>query len=873
MASTGIPLQRILAVAVGVVLLLCHLQEGYGAVAAAGTSQSGLSISTRGISSSVPFSTSHARAATSTASSSLLTTSLTVSAVSSSASYSASTVFPSIHIHSTATSRSASATVSSGPSGPTQSLDPGTASDIATVLDRRLSIIIEAVGSAANLSTWLSTLGADGKWPESEIDYTTGCTARRANWPAEDHWTRISIMAAAWHGGLADASNYKNDSSLLDAISRAMDYWFVNDFTNPSCLDQGGLSTCPCGTPGFWNTNWFSNIIGIPELVGESCNLLGAANMTPTQLSNCSNILDRAFGTFGRSVNGLGFLTGANTLDVAKIGIDSGLLTNNATLVTAGYLRIHREVVVQNATRADGIREDGSFGQHGGIIYNGNYGKDYTNDVLALEIAAAGTQFSAQNANTSSQAAFETLLGGDLWMVYRNVITGVQHWDFSVLPRFITFPVSDNQATASLKINISQIQELGNLWGSETIQSVYNSLAVNSWTANSGDIIGNRMFYDNDYMVQRGRGYVSTLRMYSARTSNTECVNSQNPFGFHLSDGTLYTYLQGDEYEDIAAAWDWNLIPGTTLDYNATPLSCNFTEWNGTQAFVGGVSDGSVGAAAMRYTNPYTGSLSFQKAWFFLDDDVQHIMISYAESNSSSANPVVSVIDQKRLNGNVYVNGRALRQGGNFSYVESLWHDGVGYTFDHGLLDSRSDLAVDFGARSGDWAAIGVSTAGNITVDLFSAWINHGSGNRLDVPIAYTAYPATTFKIFERKRADTQLLSIRNDQSVSAAYDTKHRTAMIVFWDVLGGSITFVPGLLDAPITIQASANSAVIYKLDDGNVTVSDPSQTFSTLNLAIQVGLLGRRPKGWGSERTRTISFTLPGGGMAGSSVTKAL
>lgn len=30
------------------------------------------------------------------------------------------------------------------------------------------------------------------------------------------------------------------------------------------------------------------------------------------------------------------------------------------------------------------------------------------------------------------------------------------------------------------------------------------------------------------------------------------------PLGFHLSDGTVYTYLQGDEYEDIEAAWDWN---------------------------------------------------------------------------------------------------------------------------------------------------------------------------------------------------------------------------------------------------------------------------------------------------------------------------
>ena len=121
---------------------------------------------------------------------------------------------------------------------------------------------------------------------------------------------------------------------------------------------------------------WELQIIGIPELVGEACLLVGADVLTDSQVGNCTNILGRAFGTFGRNVNGLGFLTGANTLDVAKIGIDSGLLVDNATIIADGYSRIHNEVVVQNATKADGIRADGSFGQHGGIIYNGNYGKD-----------------------------------------------------------------------------------------------------------------------------------------------------------------------------------------------------------------------------------------------------------------------------------------------------------------------------------------------------------------------------------------------------------------------------------------------------------------------------------------------------------------
>lgn len=39
----------------------------------------------------------------------------------------------------------------------------------------------------------LSTLGSNGTWPASEIDYTAGCNARRANWPAQEHWARISM--------------------------------------------------------------------------------------------------------------------------------------------------------------------------------------------------------------------------------------------------------------------------------------------------------------------------------------------------------------------------------------------------------------------------------------------------------------------------------------------------------------------------------------------------------------------------------------------------------------------------------------------------------------------------------------------------------
>ena len=77
-------------------------------------------------------------------------------------------------------------------------------------------------------------------------------------------------MSAAWHGGLRGAKQYANSSALASAISSAMNFWFSRDFTPPGCLDQGGTSVCPCGTPGFWNTNWFSNVSDFSALKADS---------------------------------------------------------------------------------------------------------------------------------------------------------------------------------------------------------------------------------------------------------------------------------------------------------------------------------------------------------------------------------------------------------------------------------------------------------------------------------------------------------------------------------------------------------------------------------------------------------------------------
>lgn len=57
------------------------------------------------------------------------------------------------------------------------------------------------------------------------------------------------------------------------------------------------------------------------------------------------------------------------------------------------------------------------------------------------------------------------------------------------------------RATGSIKINVTEVGELGKQWASQTLIDFAESLSGNDSNANAGQLEGNRMFYNNDYMV------------------------------------------------------------------------------------------------------------------------------------------------------------------------------------------------------------------------------------------------------------------------------------------------------------------------------------------------------------------------------------
>ncbi|KAG8696082.1 hypothetical protein FRC08_007380, partial [Ceratobasidium sp. 394] len=380
------------------------------------------------------------------------------------------------------------------------------ADDIQTVYERRLPFAVaSSVKSAATVQSYIDTLRPDGTWPS--VDYTSGCNAQRANWPAGvGHWNGVLAMAAAYHGGTGrpDLQKYVKSPALRAKITSALGYWFAHDFStigNGACLDDGcnDAGLCPRNTPGLWNPNWYSNVILVPTAVGKACLML-RDELSPTEYGNCTLITARAYAPFYRRPQP-GYVSGANIIDMASVGIAAGLLENNRTgnvsRITDAYQRVHNEVVVHPEDRVDGIKPDGSFQQHIGIIYDGNYGKDYSNALLELELQAAETRFQA---NASSRAAFGSHIAGAQWMIFADNSTKILHWDYSVIGRMITFPLADNQATANLKMNLTQVKLLGDAWNQTQLQKFARDLSQTPTSANAGGLLGNRMFWNSDYM-------------------------------------------------------------------------------------------------------------------------------------------------------------------------------------------------------------------------------------------------------------------------------------------------------------------------------------------------------------------------------------
>eukprot|EP01117_Protostelium_nocturnum_P014433 TRINITY_DN5489_c0_g3_i1.p1 TRINITY_DN5489_c0_g3~~TRINITY_DN5489_c0_g3_i1.p1 ORF type:complete len:732 (-),score=155.16 TRINITY_DN5489_c0_g3_i1:48-2243(-) len=592
----------------------------------------------------------------------------------------------------------------------------GLTDDIQKLTERSVDLLPDGNPS------WGMTITADGKW--NDVNYTSGCNAPRASWTATSHWQRIAQMAKAW-------SVSSTDSNLLSKIRLGMNWWFSRDYNNENCAQRGGTPKCPCGTPGMWNTNWYNQIIAVPSLAGPTCVILKSrgVNLTDLERTKCQLFMSRSYKVVDK-------WTGANLLDISRIGLYMGVFNKDINTIKGSFGNAFSGLVYTGGIK-DGIKVDGSFFQHDRILYNGNYGQDLARDSLFfLQMAAGIDQFAPSEGIKSAVSSY--LLSSE-WMLFYDSKNNVWTWDPSVRGRYFA-------GTRILGLSLPAILNSTSEWKqSKEIRNMVKRLSTKAAGSNPGNLNGNKMMWRSDYMVHRGTGYVLTLKMYSTRITNTECINSQNLKGIHQSQGVLLSFTGGSEYFNVPPVWDWNLLPGTTVDPGVDPLKCGNTRYMGLHEQVGGVSDGKSGIATMKFTDPLQKALSWTKSWFFFEDCYISISSNVVQKDLK---PVVVVLDQRRLNGKVETEAGTM-QGEELNTKKTLWmfHDSIGYIF-----PNASPLQIETKTVTGKWSDVGAGFAtGSVTAKMFKATMGVNKTTAI-----YIGVPGVSLSGFSERREQIQ---------------------------------------------------------------------------------------------------------------------
>lgn len=352
--------------------------------------------------------------------------------------------------------------------------------------------------------------------------------------------------------------------------------------------------------------------------------------------------------------------------------------------------------------------------------------------------------------------------------------------------------------------------------------------------------------------------------MVSKRTLGTEIGNGENLKGHHLADGVTYIMRTGKEYDGIFAVWDWQRLPGATIEQKEDPFP-QVDTWltiKGTTDFVGGVSDGTYGAAAMHVVR---GDLKAQKSWFFFDKE---FVALGAGINCSSDNPIFTSINQSLLQGEVTVGDTettAQLERGRHPMPQAHWvhHDQTAYVFPGG-----ADIMVQNCTQSGSWQEINRSKPGTTEHRaVFSLWLDHGRQPRGGT-YEYIVAPGLSVDETKEYAQKNHLRILENTAKLQAVWHEELEMLQAVFWQ---------PGQVTCPTDLVVSVDRPCLLLLqrraDELHVAISDPQQKLSTINLKINAPLSGHGTTWCNDEGMSLVSFELPGKALASKSVVRRL
>ena len=673
--------------------------------------------------------------------------------------------------------------------------------DLETVKGRMLDSFLRSA-SATRAQTLMQSLRPNGAWPD--IDYKDRTPS---GWRTCRHLSNVRVLASAYK---SPRSKLHGDRRLRQAIDSSLSYWLDNDFQNP---------------------NWWWNQIGVPKSL-QATLLCMEGELSSQQRSQALKILKRA--KIG--------MTGQNLVWVTELTAVRGILEKNPELVSRAYRRIAEEIRI---TTSEGLQADFSFHQHGPCLYNHGYGASFAMDCSRIAEQVAGTAFAFPPEKITYLASY--LLDGSQWMA-RGAAA-----DFGAEGREIARPGQSARYLSPAAHNLLTV--------TKNRQPELEALAARAAGKEAPPLEGNRHFWHSDLMTHHRAGYYASARMFSRRITNTDHpCNREGLKSHHIADGCNIIMRTGHEYRDIYPVWDWQKIPGTTVEQRARLQGS--PRRKGTRDFVGGVSDGRYGLAAFDFVRD---DLSARKCWVFFDDE--YVCLG-AGISCSSDNPVATTLSQCHLSGKVTVceGGKTRQLSGGSHLLNGLtwvWHDGVTYRFFQPLA-----AHVEGATKRGSWRDISARySATPVACDVFTLWLDHGKHPR-NASYAYCVLPTAD----SPPGAGQSLPPVRilaNTPSLQAVWHEKLCIAAIAFYQ--SGTIEIVPGQ-----TLSVDTPCLLLWREQPGKVTISvtNPKNKEATVNLRVGgTQLTGDDVRQLSSPPGSQLALDLPGDIYAGQSLTRTL
>jgi len=486
--------------------------------------------------------------------------------------------------------------------------------------------------------------------------------------------------------------------------------------------------------------------------------------------------------------------------------------------------------------------------QHGAQLYNGNYGASWTKDALSNVVVATGTVFAAP------PAAYGVITTVILDGCARMLHWPSAQWDVAVIGRQITNPggqAAVGQGGDAGLLDPGLLRRAGGARGAE-LEALAAALEDPARSPPMPRAFS--AFPATDFAVQTRPGYYASVRMISARTAGGECINDQGKQALHAADGITYWMRTGNEYESIAPTWDWELLPGATVQRGGAPLTCATANGMGWGAATGvlRMRDNATGMAFMDFNNTRYGQhLLAKKAFFFLEGVLVMLGVGVASVPGAM---VTTTLDSRLLSGRVLLS----TDGVNFAPVGSgnftsplappaappaaaatgtgadaplllVTHSGTGFAVlpTAAAAPPRAALLLADNV-TGAWSSVGTYAAGNQTNPMFTLWLDHGAapgaGKAGGGSYAYAVWPDTPEADFTAGayRKDLARYSVwENSELVQAVYDSQAQELAAALYGGPASVLALPPALGPATHLSPPFACGVSVTALKNGTTPV----------------------------------------------------